>query len=60
MLLLPPPAPLPTASPEDVISVYSDFYDIGVSVYYNPFWQQQTILSELNVGEGDNVMLLQN
>ena len=59
--LLPPPAPLPTASPEDVISVYSDYYNVGVSNFIiNPFWQQQTILSELNVGEGDNVMLLQN
>ena len=36
--LLPPPAPLPTAPPEDVISVYSDYYDVGVSNFIiNPF-----------------------
>jgi len=58
---LPPPAPTPTASAGDVISIYSDYYDVGVdNLNMNPFWFQQTVFSEVIVAEGDSVMHLEN
>jgi hypothetical protein len=50
-------APIPTASPADVISIYSDAYDDLAGTDY-PNWGQVTVLSTLDIN-GDNVLKLE-
>lgn len=48
-------APLPTASAEDVISIYSDFYTSIENVNVNPNWDQATVVTEVLI-DSDNVL----
>jgi hypothetical protein len=48
------PAPVPTAQPANVVSIYSDAYtDVNISEL-NPNWGQSTMLTEIQV-DGDNI-----
>ena len=50
------PAPVPTAAPQDVISVFSNAYtDVPVD-FYNGYWQFSTTQSSINQVAGDDII----
>ena len=56
----PGPAPIPTQSEEDVVSVYSDTYSNNIATNLNPGWGQATAQSEFQLAEGDTALLYSN
>lgn len=55
----PTPAPTPTNDPSDVISIYSDAFTDITGVNLNPFWNQNTVFSEVQLS-GNNTILYES
>ena len=48
-------APEPTASASNVISLFSDAYSNIPEINYNPFWEQATVVDQVDIA-GDNTL----
>jgi hypothetical protein len=53
-----PEAPTPTLNSTDVISVYSDAYTDIAGTNFNPGWGQTTVLTEVDLGNGNMALLM--